>query len=125
MRETNGAKNGGKVLKCVWRRGCSCLSLLLALEVRPGEGLHGGEEPHLAHPPRQRHGPALLHTLHGGHPEVTETCPSGHFLHLAFSTSFFFFLLTSCSSKECWSSAEAITAYGTSLYWVSIFKFQT
>ena len=35
--------------------------LLLPLEVRPGEGLHGGQQPHLAHLPAQRHGLALLH----------------------------------------------------------------
>jgi hypothetical protein len=53
----------GNVL--TWCGGCSCLSLLLALEVRPREGLHGGEEADLAHPPGQGHGPALLHALHG------------------------------------------------------------
>ena len=30
------------------------LHLLLPLEVRPGEGLHGGQQPHLGHPPGQR-----------------------------------------------------------------------
>ena len=33
----------------------SLRSLLLTLEVRLGEGLHGGQEAHLAHLPAQRH----------------------------------------------------------------------
>ena len=39
----------------------SLCPLLLTLEVRLGEGLHGGQQPHLAHLPAQRHGLALLH----------------------------------------------------------------
>jgi hypothetical protein len=65
-------KNGGKYGTKEWREnvlarcgGCSCLSLLLALEVRPREGLHSGKEADLTHPPGQGHGPALLHSLHG------------------------------------------------------------
>ncbi len=51
-------------IECVWHR-VACLGFLLALEVRPGEGLHGGEQADLAHPSGQRHRPALLHPLHG------------------------------------------------------------
>ena len=57
-------------------------SLLLTLEVRLGEGLHGGQEPHLAHLPAQRHRRlALLATVevHGVRVEmsvsVSETSP--------------------------------------------------
>ena len=39
------------------------LGLLLALEVRLGEGLHGGQEPHLGHLPAEGHRLARLLSL--------------------------------------------------------------